>query len=608
MNSLLQGVESLLDLAIRLVRSIPAQSNSASPSVLASLSMPVSTSAMASASGAGGTELQTRSGTFMEEYRRSMMRLRQTEQCESEILAFARDVFQTEHVGLLLWDEDRGMFVNHRSLPGARSEWNIYDPFFLTISEMDRVLSYEDVPSVADPEDRKNLVEFCADTGARWIVPMVLNEAVLAVLFAGEPPPVHGVDRALLEDLRSYGALSLSNSIIYTRVEALLLSLEDKVKERTRQLEDATNQMIQSEKMATLGVMVAGVAHELNTPSGVILNASANLVANMESLMDRIIVSDWLSSPEQASRFARITRFFHFHLLATNPGIPRNAYQLRQQVGDALHRVGVDGAGELAAFLAEYGFFDDPRSLDADRLRERLEGDHLLSMIVGLYTELEASVRPFCLGYLRDIAGIHRNARNIAVSGKSISRLVKALRIYSRSGKGDVVPANLVELIESTLEVLGSVWKHQVEVERRLAPLPVIPCDPDALNQVWSNLLMNAYQAAREKESPRLGIETRLEESGQYVRVSVSDNGPGIPEALSDRIWDPFFTTKEQGQGTGLGLAIVRRIVEEHQGEISYVTGHDGTVFTVRLPIERKKGRQMAPPQSSLSAGRYDWR
>jgi signal transduction histidine kinase len=537
----------------------------------------------------------------LEEFRRSIMRLRNVNDGLTEILSFSSELFQTSHVGILIWDEDRGQYISHCTVKGLRSAWNVYDPFFVTITDYDRVILLEEMVRLRNAHDREVLLRFFQETQSSLILPLILNETVIAVLFVG---PCHPPAMTVMEDFRTYAVLALSNSVIYTRLESLLVSLEDKVRERTQQLEEATKQMIQSEKMATLGVMVAGIAHELNTPSGVILNASENLLRTLDSFLDRIAVYEWLRDESLIHRFVEILRFFNYHLLTGNPSVPSGAFQLRRRLKQALEESGVEGAEELASFFVEYGFVTDMEAALSERTNERLKNDSLFGQIVSLYREIDQDFRSHFIGYLRDLAAMYRNVKNITASAAGIARLVKALRMYSRSGTGDFVKARVEELLDTTLEIMGSIWKNQVQLERQYAGLPEIQCDPDRLNQVWSNLLMNAYHAVRGRNNPAIMIFT--ESMGDHVRVRIHDNGPGIPEAIREKIWDPFFTTKEQGEGTGLGLSIVRRIVEEHGGTVRFTTDDHGTEFIVDLPIENKN--RSSTVRTAPGPGRYDWR
>jgi hypothetical protein len=111
----------------------------------------------------------------LEEFRRSIMRLRNVDDGLTEILSFSSELFQTSHVGILIWDEDRGQFVSRCMVPGLRSAWNVYDPFFVTITEYDRVITLKELAFLRDAHDREVLLRFCKETQASLILPLILN-------------------------------------------------------------------------------------------------------------------------------------------------------------------------------------------------------------------------------------------------------------------------------------------------------------------------------------------------------------------------------------------------------------------------------------------------
>jgi len=161
--------------------------------------------------------------------------------------------------------------------------------------------------------------------------------------------------------------------------------------------------------------------------------------------------------------------------------------------------------------------------------------------------------------------------------------VVFALKNYARfDSSGEMVKANLVEGIETVLTLYHNQLKHGVEVRRNLSEVPHIPCYPDELNQVWTNLVHNALQAMDHK-----GILTiSLDCTDGNVVARFSDTGRGIPKELKERIFDPFFTTKPAGEGSGLGLHIVRRIIDKHEGQIRVDSEiAKGTTITVAIPI-----------------------
>ena len=125
----------------------------------------------------------------------------------------------------------------------------------------------------------------------------------------------------------------------------------------------------------------------------------------------------------------------------------------------------------------------------------------------------------------------------------------------------------------------------EVRVERETQPLPLIQADPEQLKEVLVNLIVNACEAmGRGGEIVIREDAPHMPKAGRAVRIRVVDNGPGIPEALQEKILQPFFTTKDEG--TGLGLSIAARILEEHGGYLDVESKEgEGTVFTVILPL-----------------------
>ena len=137
--------------------------------------------------------------------------------------------------------------------------------------------------------------------------------------------------------------------------------------------------------------------------------------------------------------------------------------------------------------------------------------------------------------------------------------------------------------METVLTLYHNLLKQGVEVIRKYDELPVIEGYPDDLNQIWTNLIHNSIQAMDLKGT--LTITTRNE--GEYISVSIADTGCGIEPDIRDKIFEPFFTTKKQGEGSGLGLDIVKRIVEKHNGIITFTSElGQGTEFIVKLPVK----------------------
>jgi signal transduction histidine kinase len=149
--------------------------------------------------------------------------------------------------------------------------------------------------------------------------------------------------------------------------------------------------------------------------------------------------------------------------------------------------------------------------------------------------------------------------------------------------------ADLNQAIRSTLVVAHNEYRYVAEIDAQLGDLPLVPCHLGEINQVILNLLVNAAHAIADvvKDTGNLGkLTVRSGVDGEYVEISISDTGMGIPEAVRAKIFDPFFTTKEVGKGRGQGLAIAQSIVNKHGGTLRFETECNmGTTFFIRLPI-----------------------
>jgi signal transduction histidine kinase len=327
---------------------------------------------------------------------------------------------------------------------------------------------------------------------------------------------------------------------------------------------------LQREKLAALGQMSAGLAHELNNPAAA-AKRTATLLADALDLMDGAIAAFVESGVERtdAEVFVRLKA----EALARAKEAPQRdglaAADAEDEIGDWLEAHGVPDAWQIAEPLAGAG-------VDTDWLEA-----------------LEAAAGPVLPTAARWVA-TSLTARSLSddlrESTDRISGLVKAIKAYTYMDQADLQEIDVHEGIEATLTMLTHKLKHtQIEVERRFAPdLPRVCVYGSELNQVWTNLLDNAIDALG--ETGTITITTApWHDSG--VEVTIADDGPGIPEDVQRRVFDPFFTTKPVGSGTGLGLDTAQRIVNErHDGDLRLRSRPGETAFTVRLPRSPRKG------------------
>ncbi len=213
-----------------------------------------------------------------------------------------------------------------------------------------------------------------------------------------------------------------------------------------------------------------------------------------------------------------------------------------------------------------------------------------VEQLAGPVAQLQQATADVDIGFLADEVPA---ALTDSLNGiDQVAQIVRALKSFAHPGGEDKSPTDLNELIETTAAVSRNEWKYVADLDLDgLDPdLPPVPVLAGPLKQVLLNLIVNAAHAIepRQKETGEKGsitVTTTIEGDGAVI--AVADNGGGMPDEIRDRVWEPFFTTKEVGRGSGQGLAIARSIVEKHGGAIRFDTEVGvGTTFTIRLPIE----------------------
>lgn len=369
------------------------------------------------------------------------------------------------------------------------------------------------------------------------------------------------------------GAVCASTSVARWRLERDQDDAADRLAEANKALErslaqlvSAQSQLVQSEKMASLGQLVAGVAHELNTPLGAITATTANLSDAVGELLasgPQVLAGldgaqrDLLGELVDAARSAD-----HGERSSRDERASRRAMR-----GD-LDAAGVPDARHTADRLSDLGLSELPAGL-AERL---------------VHPSAEATLKLACR-----IAALPRGLQTIELAGQRSASVVAALKTYAHPGGATAEPT--LSDVRDNLAIVLRLHRSQmrdVELVWNVEDAAPLWGRHDQLNQVWTNLVHNALQAMGHSGTLTVGVTAGPDE----LSVCVQDCGPGIPDDVRARMFEPFFTTKGLGEGSGLGLAICKEIVEAHGGRIEVDTAPGRTRMTVHLPRQRDAERE----------------
>lgn len=303
------------------------------------------------------------------------------------------------------------------------------------------------------------------------------------------------LDDAVHEQIFLNDELLALNKELENQKNELMIAMEN--------LKLAQSKIIESEKMAALGVLISGIAHEINNP----LNYISSSVSNFEGMIDETITA---IQNDTLEKIKSIT------FTAKGNKVSESAIQINYEQ-----------------------YFHDLRKL---------------------------------ISY-------------ISIGTNKIVHIVKGLRLFSRSDRDSKVEADIHEQLDAVLVMMNYQLKDRIEVIKQYGEIPKIKCYASKLGQVFLNLISNAIHAI--EGEGKIIIQTFPSEDRSKIHIAFSDNGIGIQEENLTKIFVPFYTTKEVGKGIGLGLSIVFSIIEEHNGTINVTSLiNEGTKFTITLPVE----------------------
>ncbi len=335
----------------------------------------------------------------------------------------------------------------------------------------------------------------------------------------------------------------------------------------TTRVRNYTSLQQQNEKMMALGKLSAGLAHELNNPAAAIVRGSESLVKHLQ--LEPELFKDVINVKMEVADVDFITgKLFEILQRKDKPKLTlMQKTELEDELRDWLDDNKVEQSDEIAENFLEYGFTCD----DMEQFEQHIP-DQYLSPV---------------LGWINTNLVTERMVQDIQEASQRIFRLIQSVKNFTHmdQGKGK----ELIDIhtgIENTLTMMHyKLKKANIEVVEEYDPkLPKVMALVGELNQVWTNLIDNAVDAMEAQGKGKLIIHT--EQDHQFARISIIDNGPGIPEDIRNSIFDPFFTTKGIGKGTGLGLDVVMRIIQgQHHGTVKVNSVPGRTEFVVCLPI-----------------------
>ncbi|RNC83854.1 MAG: hypothetical protein ED557_08770 [Balneola sp.] len=358
-----------------------------------------------------------------------------------------------------------------------------------------------------------------------------INQAEFEQYMSDNPRLAHPLQQLMLGNL----ADRFTKNLV---LESELRALNKKLGEEGEQLKIAYQKLIHQEKMATLGELVAGFAHEVNNPASALLRSSEYLIKTF---------SDQSKDDTSAQLF----------LLGLNHN-PMSSPEVRDRLKEIVQRF--------------------------PQITDRATQRKLSQMPEEALNVIESTKDNSKIGELIQQFEAGKFIHNIEVASKRIANLVKSLKSYSRQEGNEFEYTDVREGINDTILLLTNRLKF-LELQLELKPIPKVYAKPGALNQVWTNIIVNACDVLEHGE--RLSILAQQVDD-KKIEVIISDSGPGIPEQALNKIFEPNFTTKNQGAnfGLGLGLAISKEIIQEHGGTIAARNGsEEGAEFRVLLPI-----------------------
>jgi signal transduction histidine kinase/GAF domain-containing protein len=389
---------------------------------------------------------------------------------------------------------------------------------------------------------------------AIFFIPLIINNEVFGTLSITDnkykSSNLSGTTRSQRDEIEQFA--SLVSPSLYQSLQ------KNKVEKAFQNLKTSQEQLIQSEKMAALGNLIGGVAHEINTPIGAIKASAENMRASLDEL--------FLFAPRLIRELEDNVMILVEKLLdraGKNPNFStKEERKVRKFLAKSLQDLGIPNDEFIAEVLVE---------IKIDTFEEE-------------YTQIYKHPRVIeILKLIRGLAGLKLKTNTIETAVDKTAKIVYALKSYAQKDTSGVMQKrDLVLGLETILTIYQNYLKQGISVVREFDEIPNIFCFWDELNQVWTNIIFNAIQAMKSKGT--LTLSTSCSNNNTVI-VKIQDTGMGIPPEVLPKIFEPFFTTKIAGEGAGLGLHICKQIIEKHNGFLRVESEPGKTVFSVELPI-----------------------
>lgn len=450
-------------------------------------------------------------------------------------------------------------------------------PLFAELSEDDLERLYHMAEPIFIPEGRRFIQEgepgdtlyIVLDGEVEVTKRQGGHDVVLAVRgdgeFFGEMSLLDGAPRnASLRTLRDSHLLAISQVAFGTLLSSSPSAPLSMLNTVTTRLRSTQSTLMQHEKMAALGTMAAGLAHELNNPAAAIRRNASNLHDALPRLERLTVDLGELSLSSQGTAAIEALRT-EAAKLAAAPQLsdPLERSDRQDELVEWLEDAGLDDAWEIAPVLATFGWQKEE-----------------LTILIEPFSEDELAV---VLPWLAAHISAQELLEGVRTSAETISQVVTAVKAYSYLDQAPVQQVDIHAGLENTLVILRHKTRAGVRIVREYdQALPPIEAYGSELNQVWTNLIDNAIDAMHGEGE--IVIRTSATQEDKIV-VELVDNGPGIPTDIQARIFEPFFTTKGPGAGTGLGLHIAYNILERHHGRIEVQSEPGRTTFRITLPV-----------------------